>query len=70
MKKIITLFFLTGSVAVYAQPKLLTQATISTKTTIVAPDGDEPASQSSTGPNGEEIRVMRFGGEGETKTTT
>lgn len=70
MKKIITLFFLSGSVAVYAQPKLLTQATISTKTTIVAPDGDEPASQSSTGPNGEEIRVMRFGGEGETKTTT
>lgn len=70
MKRIFTLLFISVSIAGYAQPRLLTQAMVTTKTTIVAPEGDEPPSQSNTGPNGEEIRVMRFGGEGETKTTT
>ena len=69
MKKIITLFFLTASVAVYAQPKLLTQATITTKTTIVTPEGNEPPARTITTEDGE-TRVIRFGGDGETKTTT
>ncbi len=69
MKKIITLLFLPFSLAVFAQPKVLTQATVTTKTTIVAPDGDEGA-QTSTSADGGEVRVMRFGGDGETKTTT
>ena len=69
MKKIITLFFLTASVAVYAPPKLLTQATITTKTTIVTPEGNEPPARTITTEDGE-TRVIRFGGDGETKTTT
>lgn len=70
MKKIITFLLLPLSVIVYAQPRVLTQATVITKTAIVSPEGDEPAMQSNTGPGGEEVRVMRFGGDGETKTTT
>ena len=69
MKKIITLLFLPFSLAVFAQPKVLTQATVTTKTIIVAPDGDE-AVQNTTSADGGEVRVMRFGGDGETKTTT
>ena len=69
VKKIITFLFLTAPIAVYAQPKVLTQATITTKTNIVAPEGDEPV-QSTTTSDGGEVRVMRFGGDGETKTTT
>jgi hypothetical protein len=69
MKKIITLLFLSASIAVYAQPKVLTQAMVTTKTTIVAPEGDE-AVQTTTSADGGEVRVMRFGGDGETKTTT
>lgn len=69
MKNIITLLFLPVSLAVFAQPKVLTQATVTTKTTIVAPDGDE-GTQTTTSADGGEVRVMRFGGDGETKTTT
>ena len=69
MKKIITLFFLTATVVAYAQPKLLTQATITTKTTIVTPEGNEPPARTITTEDGE-TRVIRFGGDGETKTTT
>jgi len=69
MKKIITLFFLTGSVAVYAQPKTVTQAMITTKTTIVAPETDEPAQTSTVSADGAEVRGMRIGGVCETKTT-
>lgn len=70
MKKIITLLLLPASVAVYAQPKVLNQALITTKTTIVAPETDEAAVQTTTSADGGEVRVMRFGGDGETKTTT
>lgn len=70
MKKIFTIIFSVTAVAVYAQPKLLTQATITTKTTIVTPEGDEPPPGNFTSDNGEQVRVMRFGGDGETKTTT
>lgn len=70
MKKIITLLFLSASVTVYAQPKVLNQAMITTKTTIIAPETDETPVQTMTNADGGEVRVMRFGGEGETKTTT
>jgi len=71
MKRILVLLILTAPVAVFAQPKMITQATITTKTTIVAPDDDDNAPQTmSTGPDGQEVRVMRFGGDGETKTIT
>lgn len=70
MKKLITILFLPASIAAYAQPKVLTQAMVTTKTTIVSPEGDDNPVQTNSGPGGEEVRVMRFGGDGETKTTT
>ena len=70
MKKNITFLLLAASVTLYAQPKLLTQAIITTKTTVVAPEGDEAQAQSSTSADGGEVRVIRFGGDGETKSTT
>ncbi len=70
MKKIVTLLFIPVTIAVYAQPKVLTQATITTKTIIVAPEEDENVQINTAGPGGEEVRIMRFGGDGETKTTT
>lgn len=70
MKKLITPLFLFASVSVYAQPKLLTQATITTKTTIASPEGDDAPAQTITSADGE-VRTIRFGGgDGETKTTT
>jgi hypothetical protein len=70
MKKIVTILFLTVSLAVGAQPKLLTQASITTKTTIVSPETDDAGPQTITSNDGGETRVIRFGGDGETKTTT
>ncbi len=70
MKKIITLLLFPASVAVYAQPRVLTQATVTTKTTIVSPDGDDASVQTATAADGGEVHMMRFGGDGETKTTT
>ena len=72
MKKIITIIYLITVLNVHAQPKLIHQAIVTTKTTIVSPEEDDnnlpPAPP--TGGNGEEIRIMRFGGDGETKSTT
>lgn len=71
MKKSLSLLFLLSSAAVYAQPKVFTQAIITTKTTVVAPEaGDERPAGNFTSESGEQIRVVRFGGDGETKTTT
>jgi GLPGLI family protein len=71
MKKIITLVFLAAAITAAAQTKVLTQAVITTKTTIISAEGDDAnASSQQTGANGEEIRIMRFGGDGETKSVT
>jgi len=72
MKKIITLVFLAAAMGSYAQPKLVTQAIITTKTTIVAPEEEETTAPPSSvgGDGGGEMRIMRFIGDGETKTTT
>lgn len=69
MKKICLFLVFSTAVTAFAQPRLLTQAMVTTKTTIVAPEGDEPV-QTSQSADGGEIRVVRFGGEGETKSTT
>lgn len=69
MKRIFTLLLLTVTGAAFAQTKIITQASIVTKTSIVSPDGDEPPAQTFTSSEGE-TRVMRFGGDGETKTST
>lgn len=70
MKRITTFLLLVLSFGAYTQPRVLTQATITTKTTIVAPEGDDAPSGNFSSENGEQVRVMRFGGDGETKTTT
>jgi hypothetical protein len=70
MKKIITLFFLTCTIAVHAQPKILTQAIVTTKTSIVALEGNEEIPVPAYNESGEQIRIVRLGGDGETKTTT
>lgn len=70
MKQLITLFFSVASLAANAQPQVLKQATISTKTIIVAPENEETPMTTITGADGSEARIMRFGGDGETKTTT
>ncbi len=71
MKKIITILLVSASVAAQAQPRLLTQATITTKTSIVALEGAEDAVQDMRTPDGGgEVRIVRFGGDGETKSTT
>ena len=70
MKKIITLAFLFSAAATFAQPKLISQAIITTKTTIVAPEEDDNVAPPNTNGDGE-VRIMRFfGGDGETKSTT
>lgn len=71
MKRILFFFLSSASLAAVAQPKVLTQAIITTKTTIVSPDDDDgggPPPPPSA--DGAEVRVMRFGGDGETKTVT
>jgi len=72
MKRIITILFLSASTAAVAQTKVLDHAVITTKTTIVSPEGEDnnaPASIQGDGGGGE-VRVMRFGGDGETKSVT
>lgn len=71
MKKIITLFFLAATVVANAQVKVLDHAVINTKTTITSPESDDNVPPPPpAGGNGEEVRVMRFGGDGETKSVT
>ncbi|MBL0056951.1 MAG: DUF4412 domain-containing protein [Chitinophagaceae bacterium] len=70
MKQIVTVVLLTLSATAFAQPKVMTQAVITTKTVVSAPEEDEAMPSSMQSSNGEEVRVMRFGGDGETKTTT
>lgn len=75
MKKILLLFL--GSYActftqAQTEPTIVKQAIIHTTTTIVAPEDDEddPAVSNMTGAQGENIRIVRLGGDGETKTVT
>ena len=71
MKKILPLLLLAASTAVHAQIKVISQAVITTKTTIVSPEGDEDNAPTPPPAADEEQRVMlRFGGDGETKTVT
>ncbi len=72
MRKItLTLLGLCTTV-VFAQQKTISQATITTKTTIVSPEGDDNGAVAPPPPTAEgaEVRIMRFGGDGETKSVT
>jgi GLPGLI family protein len=70
MKKIIGFLPLALAISSYAQPKMITQAIITTKTTIVAPEEDENAPAQQTGSGGDNVRIMNFLTDGETKSTT
>lgn len=71
MKKIITLFCLYSTIAVHAQTKVLDHAVITTKTTIVSPEGEDNAPPPTpAGAEGEQRVTLRFGGDGETKSVT
>lgn len=72
MKNIFVLSLSLLSVSVFAQQKVLTQAIITTKTSIIVPEGqdDQNVPPPPPGGPGEEVRVMRFGGEGDTKSIT
>ena len=71
--KYITLTLLSlCTTVVFAQQKKISQATITTKTTIVSPEGDDNSAVAPPPPTAEgaEVRIMRFGGDGETKSVT
>ncbi len=69
MKKIITLFLAAVAIGAQAQTKVLDHAVVTTKTTVISPEGDDvPPPPPSA--DGAEVRVMRFGGDGETKSIT
>jgi hypothetical protein len=70
MKKIITILLAAAAVNVQAQTKVLDHAVVTTKTTVISPEGDEPPPPPPAGPDGAEVRTMRFGGDGETKSVT
>jgi GLPGLI family protein len=71
MKRIAITLLGLCTTAVFAQQKVITQATLTTKTTIVSPEGDD-ATPPPPPPNadGGEVRIVRFGGDGETKAIT
>jgi hypothetical protein len=55
---------------VHAQLKVLDHAVITTKTTTISPEGADDMPPPPPSANGEEVRVVRFGGDGETKSVT
>jgi len=69
MKRIFLSLFSVISVTAFAQTTMFSQAIVTTKTTIISSEEDNPPPQMAGG-NGEEVRVMRFGGDGETKSVT
>lgn len=70
MKNIFTIAFILAAITCYAQPKLINQAIITTKTTIVVPEGEEEQTKTFTTEDGQE-RIVRYNiGNSETKTIT
>lgn len=73
MKKIISLFCLYSITVANAQTKVLDHAVVTTKTTIISPEGAEdnvPPPPPAAGGDGEQRVTFRFGGDGETKSVT
>jgi hypothetical protein len=71
MKKIITLFLAAAAIGVQAQTKVVDHAVITTKTTVISPEGDDAPPPPPVGDAGGEVRIVRsFGGDGETKSVT
>lgn len=70
MKYIFPFALLFSSITSIAQPKTITQAIVTTKTTIMSAENEDAPSSGFQSENGEEVRVLRLGGDGETKSTT
>ncbi|MEI7473049.1 MAG: hypothetical protein WCJ85_12385 [Chitinophagaceae bacterium] len=70
MKHFFIPIFSLMSLASMAQTPVISQAIITTKTNIIVSENDDDSPGPMQGPNGEEVRIMRMGGEGETKSTT
>lgn len=69
MKFFFLFSFLVTGAAVFAQPKLVTKAIISTTTNVIAPDEDDVSQVQNQGGGGSGFNMRNFG-DGETKTTT
>ncbi len=67
MKLIFLFSCLLATTVVFAQPKMVTQATISTTTNVIAPEDEDVSQVQNQGGGGFNFRNM---GDGETKTTT
>ena len=72
MKKILPVFLLAITTIAQAQTKTISQAIITTKTTIVSPEGDDDGGvpPPPPAPDGAVVRSFTFGGDGETKSVT
>jgi hypothetical protein len=72
MKKMLSILCVCATLHTYAQPKIVTQAIITTKTTVVVPEGEEERIRRSLPalPEGAEVRIMNFAGGGETISIT
>ncbi|MBL0146416.1 MAG: hypothetical protein IPP48_12400 [Chitinophagaceae bacterium] len=70
MKRFVLSLLCISVIFANAQVKTVAQATIITKTTILSPDGDDGMPPPPPAPDGAEVRIVRFGGDGETKSTT
>ncbi len=75
MKLLFTCVLAVTGTAVFAQPAAVTQATITTKTTVIVPEGAEADGPRTTAMiqregGGEAPQMVRFGGEGETTSKT
>ena len=71
MKYITSTLLALCTTVVFAQQKTISQATITTKTTIVSLEEDDyTVAPPPPSAEGAEVRIMRFGGDGETKSIT
>ncbi|MFN8251243.1 MAG: hypothetical protein U0V75_05115 [Ferruginibacter sp.] len=71
MKRTLLFFFVCAAGTAMAQTKTISQAIITTKTTIVSPEGQEDgAPPAPPAPEGAVVRTFSFGGDGETKSVT
>jgi hypothetical protein len=70
MKKFLPLMLVCAATVAHAQTKTISQAIITTKTTIISPEGEDDAPPPPPAPEGAEVRTFRFGGDGETKSVT
>lgn len=71
MKRTLLLCFVCAAGTAMAQTKTVSQAIVTTKTTVISPEGQEDgAPPPPPAPEGAVVRTFSFGGDGETKSVT